>query len=463
MIWLVLALLLLILQIAVVLVREHRRPVKAVAWMFLVFAMPFVGFVLYCFVAQEYKRRWKMRMETETAGEGDAGRQRGSGNAAERLFRVMEGLPGADLSKRNRVRVLSSADECYRLMLEDIAAAQHHVHMLYYIWNNDESGQQFKQALMRKASEGVQVRVVIDGIGSRKTPKRLWGELRNAGIAVHRFLPPGISFLDRRLNYRNHRKITVIDGTIGYVGGINIGDEYRGRNPKLGYWRDTSVRFEGDAAHGLQRTFVKDWFAVSGERLADAAALYPSHPIEAGDAVQIVEGGPDEHRHTILEMFFAALCAAGERIYITTPYFIPDPSIRMALRTAALSGVDVRLLIPGVADSRLPLWATLSHVEELLRFGVRVYRYQKGFIHAKTIVVDRFFATTGTANMDMRSFFSNFEINAVFSDERIVEQFAEDLFRDLEDSTELRYADFRNRGRAQRMREAVGRMLSPLL
>lgn len=478
MIWLTLALFLFIFQIATIMIAEFRRPPKGFAWLSILFLLPFVGFVFYYFIAREYRHRKMIRRRSTRDVDQEVHRHplpvaRTIQSAEQfpnpamrgqtRLFGLLRSFPDAAVTVRNRTTVLASAQETYRLMLQDIERAEHHIHMLYYIWNDDIYGRKFHDMLIRKALEGVEVRIIYDGIGAYSTPKGFWDGLRNAGGHVHCFLPAFIALFDKRINFRNHRKITVVDGNIGYVGGINIGDEYTGKDKKLGYWRDTSVRFEGDAALELQRTFMNDWQLVCGERLPYSEDYYPKHGIDQGDAVQIVPGGPDTQWDMILEMYFASFISAKERIYVTTPYLIPDQSLLMALKTAALAGVDVRIIIPGVADSKLTLWASLSYVEELLLAGVRVYRYRKGFMHAKTVVVDNHFAMTGSANMDLRSFFSNFEINAAFFDEHIVARFLEDLLLDLENSEEIDLRSFAHRGRLQRGKETLGRLLSPLL
>jgi len=476
--WLTLALLLFILQIATILIVEFRRPSKTIAWLSISFLFPIVGFLFYYFMAQEYRQRTVVRRRQEAVAEEEVRHRLPRMHAVRsidelpnerlreerRLFGLLQSFPDALITKRNDTTVLASAQETYRLMLQDIEGAESHIHMLYYIWNDDDFGRRFKEALTRKAVAGVKVRIIYDAVGAYSTPEKFWEELQEAGAHVHAFLPVFIAFFDKRLNYRNHRKITVVDGKIGYVGGINIGDEYVGKNRKLGYWRDSCVRLMGDSVYELQRVFLKDWQFVCGERLGADKRMFPPHDVaEAKDTVQIVPSGPDTHWDTIQEMLFGAFCSARERIYVTTPYFIPDRGILTALKTAALSGVDVRLVIPGVADQRLTNWASLSFVEELLHSGIRVYRYRKGFIHAKMIVVDRHFATTGTANMDLRSFFSNFEINAAFFDEHIVERFANDIIQDLENSEEVKLSAFKDRGRLQRGKETLGRLLSPLL
>jgi len=435
--WAVIVLLIYIFQMATILIVEYRRPTKAVAWLCILLVLPIVGFILYYFMAQEYRHRSRLK-----------GRR----------------TPKHNLTTHNEVKVFNSAKDLYNWMLKDIAQARSHVHMLYYIWNDDESGRTFQDALIRKALEGVSVRVLVDGVGARGTGEAFWNRMREAGVQVHHFLPPVIAFFAKRLNYRNHRKITVIDGQSGYIGGINIGDEYVGKSPKYGEWRDTAIRFAGEAVHDLQRTFAMDWCMVSGEALELEKELFPPHHIRSMNPVRIVEGGPDTEHSAIREMFFQAVVAAKRRIYITTPYFVPDDSLRMALITAAHTGVDVRLVIPGsIIDSKLTHWATLSYIGEMLRAGVRVYCYSKGFLHAKTVVVDDGLAIAGSANLDLRSFFSNFEINAVCYDEAVVRQFAKDVAKDMTDSDELTLSAYESRSRLEKCKLAVGHILSPLL
>lgn len=484
MIWLTVALILFIFQFALMLAAEYRRPAKAVAWLTLMFAFPLVGGVFCFFAARDYRRRKDLlqrksgRDEDKLArhgerdgdgdenalhrpGEGDTGAANGGEGGL--LGRLLHRLPEAALTAGNEVEVLSSAEDMFRKMLADVEAARDHVHMLYYIWNDDGWGRTFRDALIRKAKEGVEVRVIYDGIGAYSTPETFWEAVRSAGGEVHAFLPVPLSLLRRQLNYRNHRKLTVVDGSIGYVGGINIGDEYTGADRKLGYWRDTAVRLRGGAARELQRTFLADWGFVSGQWLVREGRYFPECRADGGERVLTVPDGPDGECRAVFEMMFAAIVSAEKRVYATTPYFIPDRGLLAALTAAARSGADVRIIIPGVADTQLSLWATLSYVEEMLRAGVRVYRYRKGFLHAKTLIVDDRFAATGSANMDLRSLFGNFELHAAMFDEGTVARFAEDFLRDLADSEEVRLAAFAARGRRERLREAAGRLLAPLL
>jgi len=321
--------------------------------------------------------------------------------------------------------------------------------------------------LIKKAKEGVKVRVLFDGVGSYQLSNSYIRELQQAGVETSSFLPPFIAFIDKRINYRNHRKVVVVDGKVGFLGGINIGDEYLGKNPQLGYWRDTHLRLEGDSVHEIQRTFLQDWKFSRKHRLSHKQTLedslfFPKYEGKERNLVQVVNSGPDTPWDSILEMYFAAISSAQERIYIVTPYFIPDPSVFMALRTAAVSGVDVRIIIPGVPDTRMIHWATLSYLEELLQVGVRFFQYQKGFIHSKVIIIDHIMASVGTANLDMRSFFSNFELMACLFDLEHIEKLEHDFKLDLQNSEEIMLDTFQRRSKFLKMREIFARMLSPL-
>jgi len=235
-----------------------------------------------------------------------------------------------------------------------------------------------------------------------------------------------------------------------------------GHDPKLGFWRDTHVKVEGDAVFFLQKTFLADWAIVSGQKLSDPA-LFPSHQCADDSRVQIIASGPDLNRDTILGMYFGAITTAQHRVYIATPYFIPDPGLLLAIKSAAVSGLDVRIILPGVSDSRLVKWASMSYLEELMEAGVRFYQYRRGFMHAKVLLVDDLVASVGTANMDMRSLFDNFELNAVLFDVKSLKRLEADFHQDLQDSEEIDPETFKNRSRWQKGREVIARMLSPLL
>jgi cardiolipin synthase A/B len=474
--WLVLALLLFIFQIATILLLEFRNPAKAVAWLMILFIFPMIGFVMYYFLAKEYtNRRTVQRKGRRMLGELKRDISVKARLAQEtndlpnpeihredRLFALLHNIPGSPITTCNEVQVLAGAEETYTSMLKALQAAEKHIHVEYYILRSDEIGREFADVLIHKARQGLEVRLIYDGVGSYDMDPAFLKPMRDAGVMIYCFLPPHVAFFDKRANYRNHRKIVVVDGKIGYIGGINIGDEYLGKDRRYGHWRDTHLRIEGDAVFFLQHTFITDWSFVSSEKLANAR-YFPEHECAGTEHVQIISSGPDTAWAPILEVYLGAIGAAKERIYITTPYFIPDPSLNMALKTAAVSGIDVRIILPGeTTDSKLVYWASMSYVSELLQAGVRLYRYKNGFMHAKVILIDRMLASVGTANVDMRSFFKNFEVNAFLLDRQSIDQLDRDLAQDFADSEEIRFEIFDQRSRLQRMKEVLARLLSPL-
>jgi cardiolipin synthase len=472
--WIVLLMLLFILQAATILICEYKRPAKSVAWLSILFIFPIIGFVMYYFVAREYSTRKKIHRHSGERGEkqrlsrtrhnAGSGPKRGGDRFLPGEPRLRDWLcrvPGAPITGINRVEVLTNADVTYEAMLTEIGKARNHIHFEFYTIRDDAIGMRFQEALLQKAKEGVTVRVIYDGVGSHSLSKAYIDELKHAGVAVQPFLKPLIAFFDKRLNYRNHRKIVVVDGLVGFVGGINIGNEYVGGDPKLGFWRDTHLMLHGDAVYDLQNTFLTDWFFVSGEIL-EGRSYYPIHEEEHPSFVQVISSGPDTRWDAIQEMYFAGMIAAKNRIWITTPYFIPDPSIIMALKSAAISGVDVRVILPYKADSRIVQYASMSYLKELLQVGVRFYLYRKGFMHAKIIIVDEIMVTVGTANVDMRSFFSNFELNAVMFDEEVIKRLESDFEMDLKECTEVMLNEFEQRSRSEKRKELIARLLSPL-
>ncbi|MDQ8733045.1 cardiolipin synthase [Paenibacillus sp. LHD-38] len=466
------ALLVYILQLAAVFIMEHRRPAQLTAWLLITFACPIIGFIAYLILGKDFTRRKRIeRFKEETVRYANqisekVTRAEQIGNQQlqkqEKLYAMLTGLVPFPITRNNKTVVLTNGHETFEAILSHLELAEHHIHMDYYTIRDDEIGRRFLEVLSRKAREGIEVRVVYDGIGSLHLSAAFVEELRLAGAETSCFLPPKVALFDRKLNYRNHRKIVVVDGKVGFLGGINIGDEYLGKEPKLGFWRDTHLQLHGDSVYYLQELFMNDWAFAAHVEL-NGQEYMPKHSAMGNEHVLIVSSKPGQHNHQIVEVMFAAINTACSRIYITTPYFIPDPSLVMGLRTAALGGVDVRLIIPGIGDSKLVLLATLSYIQEMLEAGVKVYRYQKGFIHAKVMIVDQMLATVGTANVDLRSLLSNFELNAVLFDEGTIKRLEADFLEDLKNCRELDLKTFILRPKRQKMTEALLHMLSPLL
>jgi cardiolipin synthase len=353
----------------------------------------------------------------------------------------------------------------YGHLFEDISYARDHIHVEHFIIRNDDIGRQFLELLTRKAREGVAVRLMFVDVGSRPSELMLQ-ELERAGGSYARFFPspvPWLRWLNHNINYRNHRKIVVIDGRISYTGGFNIGDEYLGKDPELGHWRDTHLRIDGPATLALQMRFILDWNFASKERVDPSTRFFP--PVVGGEgvAMQIVSSGPLLRQDQIKEAYLKMIATAKRSILIQTPYFVPDQSVMDLLRIAALSGVEVRIMVPRRKDQLLVHWASASYLGELLEAGVKVYYYEDGFIHSKTIAVDGLIVSIGSANWDIRGFELNFETNAVVYDREFVEEHVLAFERDLQSCTQLTKEAYEQRGIGPRIKESLARLASPVL
>lgn len=465
-----------IVQLAVILILEFRRPQRALAWICITFCCPPLGLLFYYALGRDYRQSRRLgrryvslqreirahvagkihivKQAADTGNPGFAGRPE--------LLHLLSGLAESPVTQHNGCRVFSGTREAYESMLEAMEQAQENIHMEFYIFREDEIGRRFQELMIRKAHQGVRVRLLCDGLGSHKLGRGFVRELESAGVQVYFFLPPLVSLLDRRFNYRNHRKILVVDGHTGFTGGMNIGDDYLGKDPKMGFWRDTHLRLEGDAVYHLQYVFLRDWRLAAGEVMSHPR-FFPRHSCAGREAVQIVASGPDGAIDATQEMFFASICAAKQRIWMTSPYFIPDPAILRALKNAVLSGVDVRIIIPAKPDNKVVYYATLSYLEDLQAAGVKFYRYTTGFVHAKVMIIDHLLASVGSANLDMRSFYSNFELTAVLLAPERIAELAEDFSRDLTHSEVIDPQSFRERAKNVKRLESLCKLLSPLL
>jgi len=368
------------------------------------------------------------------------------------------------LTRRNKVKLLLNGEEKFPEVLEAIRNAKHHIHIEYYIYEWDEIGEQVAELLIQKANEGVKVRFIYDDFGSPNIKKKTEERMRKAGIEIYPFQKVHFYLLANRLNYRNHRKIIVIDGQIGFTGGINVSDKYINNGSHKLFWRDTHLRIDGPGVFYLQYLFLADWNFCSGKVLAPEKFHF-SVPADSKDDcfLQVAASGPDSVQPSILFSLLQAIYLARKEILITTPYFIPGDSILQALRIAALSGLSVKLLVPGVADSRLVNAASKSYYEDLLCAGVDIYMYQKGFVHAKTLVADGILSIIGTANMDLRSFELNFEVNVMLYDRKFSEQLRTVFFKDLEDAEKIDKDAWCQRPAYNQLPERIARLFSHVL
>lgn len=457
---------------------ERRDPGATWAWLMVLFFLPLLGFILYLIFGQNLTRSrlfdWddkkKVGIEEQIAHQKAAIQggvfpfvnEHTAQNA--KLVYMLLRHNGAVLSEDNHVYIYTDGEEKFNALLQDIAKATDHIHIQYYIFRNDTLGKKIIDLLTEKAKTGVEVCVLYDDMGSRTLHRKHFQTLLDAGGVVEVFFPSRIPLINLRLNYRNHRKIVVIDGKVGYVGGFNVGDEYLGKDPSFGYWRDTHLRLTGSAVHALQNRFILDWNQASKRHdFFYEERLFPA-PEETGSvAMQIVTSGPDSEWEQIKSGYLKLIMSAKTSIYIQTPYFIPDASILDALRIAALSGVDVKVMIPNKPDHPFVYWATYSYAGELLKAGAKVYIYNDGFIHAKTIVVDERLSSVGTANIDVRSFRLNFEVNAFLYDYEAGRRLAQIFRHDMTVSYELTPELYKKRSVWIQFKESISRLLSPIL
>ncbi|TCN27770.1 cardiolipin synthase [Mesobacillus foraminis] len=461
-----------------VIFQERRDASSTWAWLLVLFFIPVLGFIMYLLLGQNLSRsrlfKWedKKKIGIEQSLDIQLKNIRSGQfefhNEPERFSQelIYMHLLGNDapMTRDNSVEIFTDGNDKFDQLLNDIKSARHHIHLQYYIIKNDNLGKRIREALINKAKEGVKVRVLYDELGSRGLTRRFFSELRKAGGEVEVFFPSKFALINFRLNYRNHRKIVIIDGKIGYIGGFNIGDEYLGLNPRFGYWRDTHLRILGTSVHAIQTRFILDWNQASySHDIEYDPVLFPDPEMKGSVGLQIVTSGPDSEWSQIKNGYIKMISLANKSILIQTPYFIPDASLLDALRIACLSGVEVKIMIPNKPDHIFVYWATLSNIGELLKAGAQVYIYDYGFIHAKSIVVDERITTVGTANIDIRSLNLNFEINAFIYDTKIAKALITAFERDMEHSRLLTWDSYQQRSKWIRFKESISRLLSPIL
>ena len=456
---------------------ERRNPSSTWAWLLVLLFIPVLGFVIYMIFGRNSKREKMFREKEEydravyhrdvdavqkNREQKEYIREHGQleylGNVTDLAHLHLNS--GSWMTFNNKIEYFNNGKDKFDALLEDIRNAKQSIHLEYYIWRGDDLGKRLTHELAKKAAEGVEVRVLYDGIGNSLLPKYFFDELHHAGGHTAAFLPRFIV----RLNYRNHRKLAIIDGKIGYIGGFNVGDEYLGITKRYGPWRDTHLRFRGDAVIQMQLRFIKDWnFVTKNHKMQFSDVYFPPQKDCDGVWTQIVSSGPDTKWKNVRNGYFKMINEADDRIYLTTPYFVPDDGIFEALRVAALSGHDVRIIIPGNPDHFFVYWSSMSYLGQLLEAGVRVYQYERGFIHSKVMTMDGKVSTVGSANMDIRSFELNFEVNAFMYDEGITQLLEEEFKNDLRSCVEITKEWYCRRKWWFKVKEAVARLVSPLL
>lgn len=462
--------------IAILIILQNRNPEKTISWILVLVLLPFAGVIIYLFFGQEY-RKTKMysrkglkdleklrnltmeQLDNLTASNFETSEKlRGK----KRLMNLLLSNSNAILTNDNDVHILRNGEETFPELFKTIEQAKHHIHLEYYIIEDDKIGNKLRKLLIQKAKEGVEVRLIFDDVGSWKLKKKFIRSMSDAGVKVDCFMKVRFPMLTSRVNYRNHRKILVVDGDIAFVGGLNFADRYLEGKPGIGDWRDTHLKVIGGGATALQIIFMADWYFVSKEILK-GEDYFRAFKTGNGKLVQMTASGPDSDWESISQAYFTVISSATEFVYISTPYLMPTPDIVTALKTSALGGIDVRIIVPGLSDAITPKWGTNSYIEELLEAGVKVYFYRAGFTHSKVIVADGIFSSVGTANLDFRSLETNFEVNAMIYDEEIAQILSQQFLDDQSKSELISLEEWKKRPRINKIKESFSRILSPML
>lgn len=450
-----------------VLLLENRNPAKSLSWVLMLLFLPFVGLVLYLIFGQNMRKQKLISQKTFRASSGYVSKSINElntdlmDNNQLNLVKLLHKNSDALTYPDNRIEILSDGKSTFEAMFNAIEKATNHIHIEFFIFGNDKISNRLRVMLIRKAKEGVRVRMIYDFWGSFFLSRLYLQSLRDAGVYIRPFFPLRLRLGRSKINYRNHRKLLIVDGKVGFTGGLNVADRYIFGNT-LGHWRDTFVRFEGAAVHGLQQLFVNDWYFVENKLITDLK-YYPTPEKFEKNLVQIVSSGPDTDWESIMQGISSAIMSATKYVYIHTPYFIPNEVVNSSIQMAALSGIDIRLMIPTRSDSRLSDLCTWSYLGHVMEAGVRVFRYREGFLHSKAIVIDDYVSIVGSANLDERSFNQNFEANAFIYDQKTALTLKQLFERDLQKSDEIKLSDWNNRKRKQKMKESFARLFSPLM
>lgn len=445
---------------------ENRNPVKSLAWITVLLLLPLLGVVLYIFfgrnirntrmISRRNRRRLKRAERYRTPDLSSLGLR----DQTQQQIKLARSLCDAQIFPGNDIRIFTSGQAKIAALEADLKAATRFINLQYYIFTDDNVGRRIAKILMDKAQQGVKVRVIYDHVGSFRTKNRFWREMSKAGVECYPFFRVTLPVLGSRINWRNHRKLVVIDGNIGYVGGMNIADRYIDGGKHFKSWRDAHLRINGPAVRALQYTFAVDWNFMGKPLIRDVSAETP----EIGEmSAQLVTSGPTSSWSNDELMYQRAIASAKKRIFIQSPYFLPTDGLLKALQTAALSHVDVRILLPRRSDSRMLDYASFSYIAECLRSGIKIYLYEPGMMHAKTMVIDDEMAVVGSTNFDFRSFEHNFEVNMFVYSRQFNERMTSLFMGDLRHSRRLLQSQWARRSYGHKAAESIVRLLSPIL
>lgn len=450
-----------------IVILENRNPVKSMAWILVLFSLPIVGFLLYLIFGRSKRkerllnRRGFSQLMKRPLLAYQSQRSKSSSQQYPPLLTFFRKTSHAFPFSDNQLALYSDGSSMVLALLKEIGAAKHHIHLEFYIFENDSLGRLIRDLLLDKVRQGVVVRLLYDDVGCWKVSQSYFDAMRSHGIEASPFLEVRFPKFTSKVNYRNHRKLAVIDGRVAFIGGMNLAYRYC-KGVAWGKWRDTHLRIEGKGVYGVQTIFLTDWY-ITTRKLITAENYFPFINSRGNISVQIVTSEPIGKWRTILQGLLQIIGSARKYIYLQTPYLLPTDALQMALQTAALSGVDVRIMIPNYSDSKFIQWASFSYIESLLSAGVKIYFYTEGFLHSKLWVVDDSLASIGSVNLDFRSLEHNFEANAFVYNEAFAREVKNLFLEDQQSATRILKREWRKRARIQKIGESMVRLLSPLL
>ncbi|PID52585.1 MAG: cardiolipin synthase [Candidatus Moraniibacteriota bacterium] len=468
-----------ILAIFVILTDEDRDSHSVITWLAIFFIFPIIGFIAYLLFGYNHRRKKMIQIKrppesktVTTYNKLVASFEKEHSNLLEikdlrtqKIAILAKNCANAVITVHNSIKIFHTGKEKFDSLYKDIERAKKFIHMDYFIWNSDSLTEKFKNILIEKARDGVEVRIIIDSIGALRIKRSYLKEMQKNNIKIHLFYnvfsPTKIFFF----NHRSHRKIVIIDGVVGYTGGMNMGKEYIDGKPRFKSWRDTHMRITGEAVLLLQKIFIENWYDLDRENLYHKRYFPYEKSLEKEKIfpMQIVHSGPDTSWAALQKMYFSLITSATNYVYIHSPYFVPDRSILTALSTAALSGIDVRIIVTGIPDKKIPYWAAFTYFKDILRAGGKVYHYNAGFMHTKSIVVDDEIGSIGTTNMDIRSFRLNYEVNALFYNKNKCREMRKVFLADTDKCREYTWKDYENTRVITKLRNSLARLTSPLL
>ena len=466
-----------LLTIAYMIFKERRSPNNIIAWTLILYIAPFIGFIVFLLVGrkmnksnmfgiknaeikvlEKYNRQVKERAQIQIENNNFKSID---------MIMALETMDYSPYRDDNEVCMYSDGKEFFNALIKSLSKAKKSINIEFYIFKNDDIGTKILDILEEKAKNGVEVRLLYDSVGSRLLNRNVLKKLRAVGGKTGEFFPSWLKLINLNMNFRNHRKIVVIDNKVGFVGGFNVGDEYLGKNEKFGYWRDTHIKFKGSAVKDLNLRFLADWRYATKEEvdLSKVLEMSDENIGEPNTGMQIVSSGPNlSDKYEIKLAYLKMIQKAKKYLYIQSPYLIIDKTISDSLKLASASGVDVRIMIPGKGDHLFVYWANLAYAGELLEYGIKIYHYDKSaFLHAKTVVIDNEVCSIGTANMDTRSYELNFEVNAYIYSETISKQQKAEFEKDILKCEELTLEKYKNRSRKVKIKESLSRLFSDVL